>query len=296
MGYRKHILFIPTGFEAGKPPAKARGPAKRKIKTRGRTARRQGKRRGRRGAARPTPGLKICLAGLPEGGLSGMFCDANGISLYYERSGRGRPLILLHGNGEDHQIFDALVPGLADRFAVYAVDSRNHGRSRRAADCGYDAMAEDIHALIRALGLGRADLVGFSDGAIVALLLALRHGEAVRRMALLGVNLKPEDFTEEGLAAVQEEYRRTGDPLCRLMLEQPRIELDQLRAVDVPTLVVGAERDVFRPETFSAVAAALPRARLLMMEGHDHGSYLVRRDILGETLLDFFAPADRPSD
>lgn len=220
---------------------------------------------------------------------------ANGVELFYERSGDGPPLILLHGNGEDHRIFDAIAPKLAAAFTVYAVDSRNHGQSQRTDAYSYRVMMDDVHAFIRTLGLAGVALVGFSDGAIISLLLAMHHGETVGRMALLGVNLTPDDFTEECRREIAETYEKTGDPLYRLMLEEPDITLDDVRHVAVPTLLVAGEHDIYKPGATAALAAALPNAALAIMPGHDHASYVIGQDILFPDLMRFFRPGTGPT-
>ena len=218
-----------------------------------------------------------------------MTIDVNGITLHYEQTGAGAPLLLLHGNGEDLHIFDPLAARLAARFTVYALDSRNHGESARHGDCSYAAMAADAAGFIAALGLGAVNLVGFSDGGIIGLLLAMERPETLRRAALLGVNLSPEDFTDESLRFIRETYAETGDPLFKLMLEEPRIAPDDVRGVRTPILLLAAEDDIFRPESFARLAAALPDARLRVIPGHDHGSYVVGNDMLAPELLAFFA-------
>lgn len=218
-----------------------------------------------------------------------MVINVNGISLFYEVSGSGAPLILLHGNGEDHHIFDVLANKLALHFTVYAIDSRNHGQSEKTSDFSYDTMAEDVYLFIAAMHLEPVNIIGFSDGAIIGLLLAIQHGSALRKMALLGVNLKPDDFTEKSYQFIKQTYEKTRNPLFKLMLEQPNIELDAVKNVHIPTLLIAAENDIFKPETFHNLLAALPDATLKIMEGHKHDSYIVAKDILYPNFIQFFS-------
>ena len=222
-----------------------------------------------------------------------MTIDINGITLFYKMSGSGLPLLLLHGNGEDHTIFDEIADKLKDHFTIYAIDSRNHGRSSRTKDCSYDVMAEDLSAFIKALGLGRVNILGFSDGAIISLILAMHDQECIGKMALLGPNLKPEDFTEKSYQYLKSVYEETGDPLFKLMLEQPDIELDDIKKIMVPTLVVGAEDDIYKPDTFEKIAAALPNADLKIVGGHDHGSYIVHNDMMYYDLIRHYLSEDK---
>lgn len=217
-----------------------------------------------------------------------MFIKINDISLFYEKSGTGSPIILLHGNGEDSHIFDKLTAKLQNDFTIYAIDSRNHGKSEQTDDYSYETMAEDVYSFIEALRLGPVDLIGFSDGAIISLILTMTHHSAVRKMALLGVNLSPDDFTEESLQYLNETYAETKDPLFKLMLEQPHIELDTLKDIETPTLLICGEHDIYKPETFTNIADALPHAILKIMEGHEHDSYIVDQDMLYPDFIHFF--------
>lgn len=219
-----------------------------------------------------------------------MIAQVNGISLYYEVVGNGRPLILLHGNGEDHHIFDVLAEKLAAHFTVYAVDSRNHGQSEKTDLYSYETMAEDIYELIRVMHLAPVNIAGFSDGAIIGLMLALSHPECLEKAALLGVNLKPEDLTEESRRFIEEMYDKTGDPLFRLMLEEPNIDLQTLRSVTLPILLTAGEEDLFNPSLYTDLMHTLPNASLKIMSGHDHGSYVIHTDLLFSDLKDFFEP------
>lgn len=217
-----------------------------------------------------------------------MKIKVNNVELTYEKLGNGAPLILLHGNGEDHHIFDVIASKLQNNFTVYAIDSRNHGESTAAEDYSYEAMSKDIYSFIMELNLGKVNIAGFSDGAIISLILAMSHIECVSKMALLGVNLKPDDFTEENYQFLKETYEETKNPLFKLMLEHPNIELDEVKNVTIPTLVVAGEQDVFKPETFVNLTNALPNAELIIMDGHEHDSYIVNQDILYPDLLKFF--------
>lgn len=216
-----------------------------------------------------------------------MKIETNNIVLHYTVRGAGAPLLLLHGNGEDHSIFDALTSKLQNNFTVYAIDSRNHGMSSRTEDYSYAAMMEDIHQFIMTLKLQEASVIGFSDGAIIALLLQLKYPETFGKMVLLGINLKPSDFKAENLIYLKEEYEKTKDPLLKLMLEEPNIELESLRTIKTPTLVVRAEDELFDDELYSQITSVMPNAQLLIMAEHSHDSYIVDNDALYDDLITF---------
>ncbi|MEG0513956.1 MAG: alpha/beta hydrolase, partial [Clostridia bacterium] len=104
-----------------------------------------------------------------------MLCHVNEIKLYYEVSGIGTPLLLLHGNGENHKIFDKAIPLLSEHFTVYAIDSRGHGQSDAVSQYHYDDIAEDVKCFIDKLKLKNPVFYGFSDGGIIGVLLAAKY-------------------------------------------------------------------------------------------------------------------------
>lgn len=218
-----------------------------------------------------------------------MLQDVGTTTLFYKKTGSGEPLLLLHGNGEDHTIFSPLAEQLAKKYTVYAIDSRNHGQSEKTNDFSYETMANDIETFVKVLHLAPVRIVGFSDGAIIALLLAMQQPSYIKEMALLGVNLSPNDFTEESLAFVQNLYQETGDPLVKLMLKEPDISLKQAASVSTRTLLLAGENDIFKPETFTTLAEAMPNATLQIFPNQTHDSYVNQSDFLAPHLCEFFS-------
>ena len=217
-----------------------------------------------------------------------MEINVNNVKLSYIKEGEGKPLILMHGSGEDRHIFDEIINKLKKDFTVYAIDSRNHGESEKTDVFTYEAMSEDISEFIKKLKLDGAYGVGFSDGAILALMTGMKYQELIGKMALLGINLKPEDFKEPEYNYLLKEYNETKDPLFKMMLEQPNIELEKLKDVNIPTLVIAGENDVFYEKTFTDIVKVMPNAVLKIMGGHDHSSYVINKDILYKYFLEFF--------
>ncbi|MDR1577560.1 MAG: alpha/beta hydrolase [Deltaproteobacteria bacterium] len=217
-----------------------------------------------------------------------MYIQINGVKLYYDKIGSGPPLVLAHGNSDNHHIFDTLSLKLTKHFTMYLLDSRDHGLSEKTGAWSYEAMAADLDGFIAALGLEPVNFLGFSDGAIVGLLLGLRRPTALKRMALLGANLSPADFTEEAVVFLRQLGRKVNSPIFQMIFEEPHIELESLKNIPTPCLVVAGEKDLFKPEVTPAIANTLPNARLLIVKGHDHISYIVYNDLLYKDLLKFF--------
>ncbi|WP_217616423.1 alpha/beta fold hydrolase [Cellulomonas sp. GbtcB1] len=207
--------------------------------------------------------------------------DATG--LHVADSGSGPVVLLLHGNGEDGASLAPVAADLARDHRVLAPDARGHGRSPRGTGpLTIARMADDVAGVLAAVG-GAADVVGYSDGGNVGLMLALRHPGRVRSLVVYGANVDPGGLTARTRAEVTAAWlgqraRGLVDPAARaraevtdLMVRQPRIPLRALARVRVPVLVAAGEHDVIRRAHTEAVAAALPAGECAVVPGADHG-------------------------
>ena len=214
--------------------------------------------------------------------------EVNGVSLHYAAAGEGKPVVLVHGNGESHTLFDREMSLLTEAgYRVYAPDSRGHGANAPLQEYHYDDMAEDMYCLIKALGLEQPALYGHSDGGIIGLKLAMRHPGILSRLAVSGTNLCPEGLRPDFLAECEAMNRRAPNPLITLMLREPHIDPGDLRRITIPVLVTVGERDLVLPEETRRIAEHLPDARVVVLPGEDHGSYIGRSDTMGKLLLAF---------
>jgi len=197
------------------------------------------------------------------------------IRLHFTEQGQGQPLVLLHGNGEDSAFFARQVPFFANNYRTIAVDTRGHGTSPRGtAPFTLDQFACDLEAFLDEQGIDEAILLGFSDGANIALLFALAHPDRVKALVLNGGNLFPEGLTEATRAADQAEYRKAlaeGDErtleLLRLMMDEPHIDPSSLASLDMPCLVVAGTDDMIADEHTRLIADSIPGAQLAIIEG-----------------------------
>ncbi|MEW2381436.1 alpha/beta hydrolase [Micromonospora sp. NPDC047707] len=210
---------------------------------------------------------------------TGRYADVNGINLYYETHGQGRPMILLHGGLGSGEMFGPILPTLAGGHQVILVDLQGHGRTAdidRPLDIAL--MADDIAALIDHLGLEQPDVVGYSLGGGVALLVAIRHPDKVGRLVSASAGIRRDATYPEILA---QQGQVTG-AAAELMKETPMYELyqrvaprpedfprlldkigeamakdfdftEQVRGLRVPTLVVAADADMQPPSHFVEV-------------------------------------------
>lgn len=215
-----------------------------------------------------------------------MLAQVNGTTLYYEKTGTGRPLVLVHGNGEDHTIFDEAVAVLRQHYTCYTPDSRGHGQSAPANELHYADMAADFVALIGALDLRDVAFYGFSDGGIVGLLAAAAC-PAITSLIVSGANITPGGVKPAARLGMLADYLRRRDPKTKLMLAEPHIPDALLGRITAKTLVLAGANDLIRERQTRRIAAAIPHAKLWLLPGEDHGSYVVHNPRIARLLLDF---------
>lgn len=216
--------------------------------------------------------------------------EVNGVSLYYAAVGEGSPILLVHGNGEDHTMFSTEIRQLVGAgYRVYAPDSRGHGANEPLQEYHYTDMAEDMYCFIKILGLEKPAYYGHSDGGIIGLLLELLHPGTLGMLACSGTNLTPEGIDPAFIREIEEINEKQKDPLLTLMLTEPKIEAEQLRQIRIPVLLTAGEKDLILLEETRKIAGHLPDVKTVIVEGADHGSYIADSEVMGELLIDFLA-------
>lgn len=218
-----------------------------------------------------------------------MEIQLNDVTLYYEKTGEGDPVILIHGNGEDHTIFDAVVPLLSKYYTVYTPDSRGHGQSSPVESFSYDAMAEDIRNFIEGLGLEKPALYGFSDGGIIGILLASAYPQLLSAMVISGANLTPDGLTDFWYETFEKMYQESGDPKIKMILEQPDIPQEVLSRIRIPVLVTAGSNDMIKAAHTRMIAETIPDSALEIYEGEDHLSYVVHQPFMADRIIRFLS-------
>ena len=150
-----------------------------------------------------------------------MKIKVNNVELYYEKYGKGKPIILLHGNQETHDIFDKLIEKLKSNYEVYAIDSRCHGKSENPKEISYNLMCEDIIQFIKELKIEKTILYGFSDGGIIGLLVAIKDPNLLSKLIISGANINPDVFTATNLLLTKIVYFFTRSKYIKMMLDEP---------------------------------------------------------------------------
>jgi len=215
-----------------------------------------------------------------------MFVEVNGIKIFYEKIGNGKPLIMIHGNGENHGIFDRAAEALKDSFTCYLPDSRNHGRSESVKELHYADMAKDITEFIRSLSLEDVILYGFSDGGIIGLLAAAECRE-IKKLIISGANLTPDGLNLPFRFLIGGLYLFKKDTRIRLMLNEPHIPDETLKRITADTLVLAGSRDIVLEKQTRHIASAIPDSHLKILKGEGHGSYIIHKEKIAQIIKDF---------
>lgn len=247
----------------------------------------------------------------PVAGTAG-YADVNGIRLYYVRSGPrtgvGVPVLMLHGGLANSDYFGHQIPALARQYDVIAVDSRGHGRStRNARPFSYDLMTEDMVGLIDQLDIPRVRIVGWSDGGIIGLDMAMRHPDRVERVFAFGANTRTSGLRGDVgqnptfgrfIARTRTEYARLSptpqdyeafvSQISKMWRHQPNWTDDQLRAIRAPVLIAAGQYDeAIRRDHTEYMAATIPGAGLLILPKVGHFAFLQDPTLFNAAVFDF---------
>ncbi|NID13244.1 alpha/beta fold hydrolase [Fibrivirga algicola] len=234
---------------------------------------------------------------------AGRYQSVNGIRLYYETYGKGKPLLLIHGNGGSISSFSKTIPYFARNYRVIAVDSRAHGKSVDPGDSlSFELMADDFAALLTSLKIDSAYVIGWSDGGINALLLAMRHPEKVKKLVSTGANLWPDSTAlvpslwnqmHKGYLE-NKDKPRTGPKekndwkVFVLDVLHPNIPLQALQAIKSPSLIIAGDRDVIATEHTVAIAQNVPNSWLWIVPNCGHATLIDRAAEFNNKVSEFF--------
>lgn len=230
----------------------------------------------------------------------GHFYDINGFKMYAEVYGSGPPILMIHGNGGSMRGFSANVPYFMQRYRVILADSRSQGRSLDPDHpLTFEQMADDFAALLDATHVDSVDVIGHSDGGIVALLLAIRHPQKVRRLVASGANItpdadafKPGEWDHDHARYEREkdqphttEKEKNSWKLFLLDWEQPHITPAMLQTIECPCLIVCGDHDLISVPHTVTIFQNIRHANLWVIPNSGHGT-------LREHAAEFNAKAD----
>ena len=229
---------------------------------------------------------------------TGRYAVVNGLRMYYEIHGSGRPLMLIHGGGSTiESTFGRVLPEFAKSHQVIAVELQAHGHTLDIdRPLRFEQDADDVAALLEQLKIEKADIIGFSNGGTTALQIAIRHPNRVNKLVLFSATYKRsgtqpgvfEGFKDASLEKslpqpLKDAYLKANSDLKGLqtmfdrdlarMLAFKDISDAQIKAIQAPALIINGDADLVRPEHALELSHALPRARLAILPG-GHGEYI----------------------
>jgi pimeloyl-ACP methyl ester carboxylesterase len=267
-------------------------------------------------AARQTSGINDNHTAT-VGAVKSGYVLVNGLNMYYEIQGIGRPLVLIHGGVcTIDTCFGKVRPPLAKNWKTVAVELQGHGHTADVdRPLSFEQMAEDTAALLRQLKIENADLIGYSVGGGVALRIAMRYPDLVRKLVVIGTGynndglvpgllenfktMKPEDIPLE----FREAYARTApDPkqwptlvakVVKLGLEFKGWRPEEIQSIKAPVLVMIGDADIVRPEHTVQMFRMLPHAQLAVLPGTDHFAPMTRPDWIAP-MIEAFLNAPMP--
>lgn len=240
---------------------------------------------------------------------AGKYYNIRGFKMYAETYGSGQPLLFIHGNGGSISSFIKQIPYFSKKYKVIIADSRAQGKSYdlKNDSLTYEMMADDYAALLDSMKVDSAYVVGWSDGGINGLLLAMRHPEKVKKLAVTGANLRADTSAvfQEVWDMVRPSYNElkaksnrnlmenAGYKLLRLLCEQPNIPANDLVKVHCPTLVIGGDHDVIKESHTVEIYQHIPNAYLWILPNSGHSTPVVYADEFNTKVDAFFGAGYR---
>lgn len=252
--------------------------------------------------------------------IMGEYVELSGVRTWYEAEGDGDPLLLLHGGFCTNETWGGQRPDFAAKYRVYLPERRGHGHTPdMAGPFSYQDMADDTVRFLEAVVRGPAHLIGWSDGGVVALLVAIARPDLVRKMVAMGANFRPspeiladpavlEHFEPEGpgLAPFREMYAAVSPDgpdhwsvvvgkLVEMFSTQPTISPEDLARIAAPTLVLVGDDDLMTFEHTVALYRAISHSELAVVPGTSHALPLEKPAQVNRVILDFLANEPVPT-
>ena len=234
---------------------------------------------------------------------AGKYYDIRGIKMYTEVYGQGTPLLMIHGNGGSMEAFKKNVPFFSKKYKVILVDSRAHGKSVDPSDSlSFEQMADDFNALLEAMHVQKTYVIGWSDGGINALLLAMRHPDKVIKLASTGANLTPDStallpslwkdmvkqYNEQKNIKWKTAKEKNDWKIFMLDYDQPNIPAVALRGVKCPALIICGDHDLIPIEHTALIYHNIPKAYMWVVPNSGHPTLIEHTDDFNRIVNDFF--------
>jgi len=229
---------------------------------------------------------------------NGKYVAVNGVKLYYEIYGEGKPVLMIHGNGGSFICFANQVADFSKHFKVILVDCRGRGKSsyQKGVELTFDLQVEDISLFLEKLNIPKTNIVGWSDGGIIGLLMAIKHPEKVDKLVTSGANIFPDG------ALHQEDLKKWTDDLVHnnvnhendlaidlnnLDYKYPNLNFTDLNVIKSKTLIMAGDHDEIKLEHTIKIYESIPDAQLAILPNSTHFLPENSTKLFNEIVLDF---------
>jgi pimeloyl-ACP methyl ester carboxylesterase len=235
---------------------------------------------------------------------AGKYYNIRGFKMYCEVYGTGTPVLMTHGNGGSIAAFSNTIPYFAKKYMVIAADSRAHGKSTDSKDSlSFEMMADDLNALLDSMHIAKSYVIGWSDGGINALVLAMRHPDKVIKLASTGANLWPDstalipslwkDMEKQYNAQKNIKWATAKEKndwkIFLLDYFQPNIPLSALKAIQCPSLIICGDRDLIPVEHTVLIYHNISKAWLWVVPNSGHATLIAHKDDFNKKVDEFFS-------
>ena len=229
---------------------------------------------------------------------NGKYVDVNGVQLYYEIYGEGKPLLMIHGNGGSFECFTNQVDEFSKHFKVILVDCRGRGNStyQKGVELTFQLQVADINLFLEKLNVPKTSILGWSDGGIIGLLFAIKHPEKVDRLVTSGANIFPKGvvhYDDMVKSASELEKNTKSDQndlaidLNNLDLKYPNLNFSDLSAIQSKTLILAGDHDEIKSEHTLKIYESIPDAQLAILPNSSHSALIENSKLFNEIVLYF---------
>lgn len=241
-----------------------------------------------------------------DNSLVGTYANIRGIKMYYEIYGTGEPLLLIHGNSGSIANMTNQIDFFSKKYKVIVADSRDHGKTldtlNMSDTLSYEMMADDYNALLAYLKVDSAYVIGWSDGGINALILAMNHPNTVKKIVAMGANLWSDTTAIEPFfynifkmqyTMLQKKPMTTENKVMlrhyKIIMTQPNISLEQLKKISCPAMIVAGDHDAIKIQHTALIAQNISNSNLWIAPNAGHGLMVFQyKDKFNAEVEDFF--------
>jgi pimeloyl-ACP methyl ester carboxylesterase len=244
---------------------------------------------------------------------AGSYIDINGTNLYYETYGEGDPLLLIHGNGGTIKNMGYQIKYFSDQYNVIVPDCRGRGKSGLNTDSlTYELITQDLILLLDELEIDSCDIIGWSDGGIIGLIMGMNYPDRTKKIIAMGANIWPDSTALYPWAVkeIQETRQKAAEMISvhdtsdnwqviyqrmAMMDDQPNYSLEDLQKIKSPVLVVAGDKDIIREEHSLLIYQNIPKSHLWFIPGGTHSAPAKQSTLFNETVNRFLKePFSRP--